>query len=208
MIGSDAASGIVVNASVAASLGAVSGYVSIFRYASLFSHETLLGVANAAGGFGDGAYVVSTGPGPVTVRLDNPITSHSSKLRGIVAMGHITPYFSINGMKVSSGDTIQINPGDRVSIEGYLQLTLFNDSSSPRPIPTVGFTNATDFAELDASHTARFFLDVLTPGAYLVTDSGHNYSSSTNTVPEPTTYLTTALSLSALCVTMIRHSKR
>ena len=141
-------------------------------------------------------------------RIDNPITYHFTLLSGIAANANITPYFSINHMKVSSGETIQINQGDRVSIEGYLLLYLSNDSVSPRPIPAAGSITGTDYAALDASHTAKFFLDVLTPGAYLVTDSGHNYSSLSTTVPEPATYFTTALSLGVLCILMIRRSKR
>ncbi|MEO6277242.1 PEP-CTERM sorting domain-containing protein [Roseateles sp.] len=41
-------------------------------------------------------------------------------------------------------------------------------------------------AFIDASHTARMFLDPITPGITLVADSGHNYSISA--VPEPATW--------------------
>ncbi|WP_082580450.1 PEP-CTERM sorting domain-containing protein [Pelomonas sp. Root1444] len=58
---------------------------------------------------------------------------------------------------------------------------------------------------LDASNTARFYLDAFTPGLDLLAESGHNYA--TSAVPEPGSWILLALGLGTLGGIMRRQAR-
>jgi hypothetical protein len=58
---------------------------------------------------------------------------------------------------------------------------------------------------LDASNTARFYLDAVTPGLDLIAESGHQYA--TTAVPEPGSWMLLALGLGTLCGITRRQSR-
>ncbi len=59
------------------------------------------------------------------------------------------------------------------------------------------FTNGNASGFLDASHTARTYVDIVTPGASYVAASGHSYALP-EPVPEPSNFIQLSLGLSAL----------
>jgi len=56
---------------------------------------------------------------------------------------------------------------------------------------------------IDGSHTVTLFVDAVTPGVSLVSESGHDYS--TNAVPEPSTFALGSLALAALAARSTRR---
>lgn len=71
-------------------------------------------------------------------------------------------------------------PGDRVQV--FAELNVFAKNGDA----------------MNAGNTARLYFDVLTPGASLVSDSGHNYSISA--VPEPAAWLLFSGGAALLCL--------
>lgn len=93
---------------------------------------------------------------------------------------------TVNGVigdVVSLGATLSLGADDRAGWygDGTGNLTFYGDLQE---------------THLDASNTARFYLDAVTPGLDLVAESGHNYA--TAAVPEPGTWLLLALGLAVV----------
>lgn len=72
--------------------------------------------------------------------------------------------------------------GDAIDVSSSMSVT----TSTASGYWGNSYLGDTQRAFIDASHTARMFLDPITPGITLVADSGHDYSVSA--VPEPATW--------------------
>lgn len=75
--------------------------------------------------------------------------------------------------------TLQGHVGDQV----YLSSTLAVSGDSFAGLTRYGFIPSSE-THVDASHTAKFFIDPITPDVSFIADSGHDYSSP-SAVPEP-----------------------
>lgn len=70
-------------------------------------------------------------------------------------------------------------------ISGSFDATLDTGVIQPFAGDGYGDVDGNFFSELDISHIAHMYVDVVTPGVTLVSESGHDYSSSVALVPEP-----------------------
>lgn len=149
--------------------------------------------------FTDYATVISTDP--VTVRLGTPLTYIIGGTGSTSGATHLRSNFTINGMQVSDGQILEISPGSPVTIDGVVQASL----SFGAGVPALRGSLIYDRVYMDVSHTANFYIDVLTPGARLLTESGHDYSSP-QAVSEPATGL--LLGLGSLTIGMLVRRRR
>lgn len=78
--------------------------------------------------------------------------------------------------------TFSSKVGDAIDVSSSMSVT----TSARSGYWGNSYLGGSQSAFIDASHTARMFLDPITPGITLVADSGHDYSVSA--VPEPATW--------------------
>ncbi len=210
--------GVLVN-TPSASVSALSSSASEIAMSSAFASPGTLGAfatgssgsaslggatAHATAAFTD----VLTLSGPATLGFSLDVGGFLDACSACPAQGQVSASFSVSGSgsfvnNVSSvgyerhflGGIGDVTPIPLLPII-VLTTTMAEEISLSGNISVfIGVDGVGSFATADYSSTAKFFADVLTPGATYVSASGVNYAS---TVPEPSTLGLALLGLSAL----------
>jgi hypothetical protein len=154
--------------------------------------------ASAFSGFSDTIKITgyNDGVGPIQIKPTFLINPQSFTVAGLNNADEgllVEQSFFIEGVgqPLVSGQPISLTPG-LYTFVGELQGGL--DTTTPMAMEP----NNQEHTTVVISGSADFYLDVLTPGASITSDSGHDYSSAANT-PEPAYGWITAAVTAAIC---------
>ena len=186
---------VTVNSSASASPGHLDGSISIERDDERLGlpggPSSIIGQGTVGANFRDSATL--SGAANIAVRPTFFINPTNYVTDGANGVGNVNEYFlspfeqqfSINGMYVTSGQTFIIPAGtyDLLGglVIGFGDLDIFPLPPADPVTPSTGV----EFLNVTIVGSADFYLDVLTPGATITTESGHDYSSTLAAVPEP-----------------------
>jgi hypothetical protein len=189
---SESTTNVSVNSSASAAFGSLRGDVNMTRSTDTYRTERvttdLFGAFSAD--FQDTLHINGPASVPFTLKFSlfadySFFHTGTGGFQPSLAEDLSNPFCTLSPTNVTSA-TISLgctagglsNVNLNFGIGGHLGGFLIPGTPLPTPTDPDFPDFAQDFAELDASNTAKFYVDVLTPGFTLSSDSGHDYSTS------------------------------